>query len=272
MNAPIADGVIIGEAEGAPSGKWFELDVKGAIDWVWNMDTNEEKFLSIRISSTHPDRCIYSSLTGPPLDAPHLSVNVVKAKPEAVSSTAISPTVSPTLPPGPQPEYRIPGEALMLLATDDATIAKENPDTNLGMETTMMVNDNGTFTHDILIRFDLTEMYQTTPKSAVLALYLEQSCDSAGVFTTTSREENWNENEVTWSNAPSYDGTGGAMIGTFGSVEGGKWFGFDVYPAVSWIVVTTQSSLTFRVSSDNSKNCEYASIQGGKPPRLMLEF
>jgi len=289
-------GIVIGQAWDAKGGEWFEMDVTGVSNLIWNDDLHErasEKYLGIRISSTIVNRCLFSSSNGPPLLAPHLWITL---KDEESSSIAAASSNSAENAPVPSPSlslsltttvlaHRVPGEALLLRATDDATISKKRPNLNLGEEASLVVDDDGSLIKDILIRFDITAAYKTIPKKAVLALYIEEKCESAGIFTTTSRydadwielgdDDHWHESEVTWSSAPSFDKGkygGGTMIGMFGSVEGRKWFGFDVISALSWDTVNEQNTLTFRVSSDNGKHCRYASIQGGKAAKLMLEF
>lgn len=269
MNAPTTTaGVNIGEAWNAVSGEWFELDVTGALKWVLMHD--KQKLLSIRISSTEPRRCIFAS-TSDPGHIPHLFARFLKQDTGSTGAVAAGP-----LPPAQVSLYRQHGEALMLLPSDDATITKEEPDLVSGKEATLVVKDDGTSTQDILLKFDITEMRKTTPRSGVLMLHLPQSCMSAGVFVSTSRHGNgWTEDTVSWSTAPTfqYGGNGlGNEIGTFGELEGGKYVSFDVIRALSWDIVNYQQNLTIRISSSNGHRCEYTSKEGGQPPKLVIEF
>ena len=174
--------------------------------------------------------------------------------------------------------YRQPGEALLLFATDDATIVKESPKTNLGQESNLLVSTrsaaSGTaLTHDILLQFDIEEFRRTVPQSVVLSMYVDSTCASAGLFTSTPGIKEWAEDEVTWETAPSlHDGSGGVVVGTFGEVQGGKWIGFDVVAAFSWVMVTSSTSVTFRITSEDGGSCEYGSIQGGKAPKMIIQF
>ena len=90
----------------------------------------------------------------------------------------------------------------------------------------------------------------------------------------TKIDEDWNEDSVSWSNAPSYEadneGSGGSYIGSFGAIDGAKWTGVDVIPAFQDF--QGQRCITFRVRSDGDHQCNYASIQGDKAAKLLLEF
>lgn len=274
MNSPGANGIVIGKAYNVEAGDFFEMDVTRAIFWVWNMDTNgAKKQLSIRITSDDDNRCVFSSRDGDPLHAPNLWLTLNEAPAFAIEDTSETPPVDveeTVVLPRPA-NSRSQGEALLIFATDDATISEVSPDDNFGNNLSLIVSDDRTDTQDTLIQFDITELYKQNPRSAVLTLYVEEDCDSAGLFATTRyTDSGWNESDVTWSNAP--ESFGGTVIGTFGAVEGGQWFGFEVIGAFLWEVVQSQSTMTFRITSDNSKFCQYTSIEGGKAPKLMLQF
>jgi len=271
-NAPSGhDGIEVGQAWGAEAGEWLEMDVADAIDWAWNEGAPEnggsKKYLSVRITSNVANECVFSSSNGPIIHSPHLRIVLGQAEQSLSQASDVSAVEEP------EPSRRDQGETLLLLAADDATIVEEEPDLNLGDLASLVVDKGST----ILIRFDIAEMRRTVPTKAVLALYIGERCESAGMFGTASGFDDgrWREGDVSWSTAPAYERGGhggGTMIGTFGRVQTDQWFGFDVAKALSQDVVREQASITFRISSDNGGRCEYASIQGGKAAKLMLEF
>jgi len=269
MNAPTSStGMNIGEAWNAVSGEWFELDATGVLA------RQEQKLLSIRISSTEPKRCIFSS-TSDPGRAPYLFARFSKQEQETPALPGL--TSPPTLPPAPVPTHREHGEALMLFASDDTTISKEEPHLVSGKEATLVVKDDEFSTKDILLKFDIREMRKTTPRSVILMLHVPQNCMSAGVFVSTSRHGNgWTEDTVSWSTSPSfqYGGDGhGTEIGAFGGeLEGGKYATFNVIALMSWYTVNYQDIVTIRISSNNGHHCEYTSKEGGKPPKVVMQF
>jgi hypothetical protein len=319
-NAPVDSySLVIGQAWDVKSGEWFEMDVTGAAHWAWE----ESQSLSIHITSDVANHCIFSSSNGSPSHAPYLLVELedqaestqlvaasrptgeesslqstdeVASRPtgEADDASLLShPMSSPTSDATPSSTmqtnqaHSYDEKEMILRATSDATIIKEESDLNFGQDVSLVVDNDGIVTSDILIRFDIASVHKKATK-AVLALYTEEECESAGVFTTTScidsecNEPDWNEDQVSWSIAPSYEteeygsGTlidgGGTMIGSFGGVDGAKWTGFDVISAFQNDSAIKLSTMTFRVSSDGGHHCKYVSIQGGKAAKLMLEF
>ena len=271
MNAPTTTtGVNIGEAWNAVSGEWFELDVTGALKWVRMHD--KQSLLSIRISSPVTRRCIFAS-TNDPGHIPHLFARFSEQDAGAPATGTTSPPPAAAAAAGPRQH----GEALMLLPSDDAAIFKEEPGLISGKDDTLVVKDDGTSTQDILLKFDITEMHKTTPRSGVLMLYMPQSCMSAGVFFSTTRHGNgWTEDTVSWSTAPTfqYGGNGlGTEIGSFDEpLEGGKYISVDVMRALSWDTVNYQDAITIRISSNNGHRCEYTSKEGEQPPKLVIQF
>mmetsp|Transcript_26621 Transcript_26621/g.54297 ORF Transcript_26621/g.54297 Transcript_26621/m.54297 type:complete len:105 (-) Transcript_26621:63-377(-) len=102
-------------------------------------------------------------------------------------------------------------------------------------------------------------------------MFAQDSCETAGVFTSTPGIKEWTEDSVTWYSSPSLrDGPNGALVGTFHDVTKGQWIGFDVISALSPAVMETAPSVTFRVTSFQESACTFGSIQSGKAPKLML--
>ena len=279
MNAPITtSGVKIGEARNTVSGDWFELDVTGALKWVLLHD--KQKLFSIRISSNEPKRCIFSS-TSDDGHAPHLFARYSKQQetPAAIGSTShpdvLGSTSHPTLPSpsAPVSTSRQHGEALLLFASEDATITKEEPSLVSGKEATLVVKEDDFSTQDILLQFDITSLLKTIPRTAVLMLHAPNNCNFAGTFVS-SDGNGWTEDTVSWSTAPTFQYNGlWTEIGTFSEVlEGDKYATFDVMRALSWNTVNHQDILTFRISSNKGHHCEYTSKEGGQPPKLLLQF
>ena len=83
-------GIVTGQAWDAKGGEWFEMDVIGTSNLIWNEDLDErasKKYLDIRISSNIVNRCLFSFSNGPPLLVPHLWITL---KDEESSSIAAS--------------------------------------------------------------------------------------------------------------------------------------------------------------------------------------
>jgi hypothetical protein len=178
--------------------------------------------------------------------------------------------VTPSLPPP------VIGDFILLKATDDATVVGSNPSRNFGNEPNLLTTFDPD-TRDILdslIRFDLTELVSTPARTAVLSMYSETDCLSAGMFTTTSGNVDWTEDQVTWASAPMYEpGTrDGTSLGVFGAVQANAWNAFNVVSAINDAVKLGKSSVTFRISSGNLNPCQFTSRNGGRAPKLMVAF
>jgi hypothetical protein len=193
---------------------------------------------------------------------------VESTTPPTVESTT-PPTVESTKPP--TAAFTV-SESLVLRATDDATIYQDDPAlNNVGQMESIVVEKDGTTISDVLIRFDTSSIQDMVPQKVVLVLYVEEACASAGVFTTAyDIDPEWNDLDVSQM---SYEGgSGGTLIGSFGGVKGGKWSGLDVTSAYLDDAAFLHTAITFRGTSDNGHRCQFGSIQGGKAPKLMIEF
>ena len=170
----------------------------------------------------------------------------------------------------------VTGDFLLLRATDDATVVGNNPSKNFGKEPNLLTAfDSATRNNfDSLIRFDLTALVSTPTRTAILSLYSETDCVSAGSFSTTSGNVKWDEDTVTWGTAPSYDPTSndGTSLGVFGAVSANKWNAFDVAPAINDAIKAEKKSVTFRISSGTLNPCQFTSRNGKRAPKLMVAF
>lgn len=252
-------GVLFDTIKDVRQNMWYEIDISRAIEWQDNIsiDDSNGSFLSIRMASTESSRCLYSSMESGGAKAPVIVINYLQHE---VGH--------------PKPAT---GQFILLQADADSTISASSPNTVLSKEPTLMVEFDP-FTrniHDTLIRFDLSKTGGTDPRSAILSLFSEISCPSAGTFTTTNGDADWDESSITWSTAPEAgdaDQLNGVMIGTFGAVSKNRWHGFDVTQAIRLAILTKKKDVTFRISSGNTESCLYSSIESGREPKLMVSF
>jgi len=262
--SPVGDGYEIGTIESVQSNTWYELDMIAALSWNDSISafSSNQNVISIRISSSTSGRCMYSSMESGQAKAPYMSVRYGQSD-SIQEFSSVMPPVS--------------GQFILLRSTDDASIDATEPGANFGTEPTLKVAFDmvSRAITDVVIRFDLSELAGTMPASAVLSLYAEDDCPSAGVIMTTEGDSAWTESEVTWTTAPSYkkdDPGGGFNIGTFGQVTAHKWYGFDVVNAVKQAVSDSKSAVTFRISTTSDGECNYSSRESGRDPKLMVAF
>jgi len=247
-------GVLFGAIKEVRQHQWYEIDIARAIEWHDKISP-DGSFLSIRLASSENSRCLYSSMESGGANAP---VIVIKYLTHDVAAPKIA-----------------PGQFILLQADADSTISASNPTTVLSKEPSLKVDFDPVTRkiHDTLIRFDLSDTGGTNPRSAILSLFSEMSCPSAGTFATTEGSSNWDESTITWSTAPeASDGGNGVMIGTFGAVIKNKWYGFDVTDAIRVAILANKKDVTFRISSGNTESCLYSSKESGREPKLMVSF
>jgi hypothetical protein len=269
-SAPMADGEWLASLSTLPASEWIEVDITKALSWHDAASAFVDPYISIRIESGENSRCLYSSMESGDALSPRMVVKYMEQTVIEMSETHQGDDVKPLLPPP------VIGDFLLLKATDDATVVGSKPSSNFGNEPNLLMAFDSQ-TRDIfdsLIRFDLTELVSTPARTAVLSLYSETECVSAGMFTTTSSDSEWDEDTVNWGNAPMYEpGTqSGTSLGVFGAVEANKWNAFNVLPAINDAVKQGKSALTFRISSGNLNPCQFTSRNGGRAPKLMIAF
>ena len=270
QSAPAADGEWLASLSTIPTSQWIEVDITKALAWHDAASAFVEPYISIRIESNENSRCLYSSMESGDSVSPRMVVKYVEQAIVKMSESYQSEEAIPSLSPP------VIGDFILLKATDDATVVGSRPSNNFGSEPNLLIAFDS-YTRDIfdsLIRFDLTELVSTPARTAVLSLFSESECVSAGTFTTTSGSSEWSEDTVTWSNAPMHEpGTqDGTSLGIFGAVQAHEWNAFNVLPAINNAVKQGKNSVTFRISSGNLNPCQFTSRNGGRAPKLMVAF
>ncbi|KAL9184328.1 hypothetical protein ACHAXT_002414 [Thalassiosira profunda] len=154
-----------------------------------------------------------------------------------------------------------------LTPSDDATMVFDHPDDNFGSEDSLLVDDDSGV-YDALLRFDLSSIHVsggTSVASATLRLYCTDGSDSGGIVGRTANE-NWNEDTVTWNNAP----TGvGAPLASLGRVTKGNWYDVDITSLFSNGVASAE---TVRITSNSWNRAGYSSKEGSNSPQLVIQL
>ncbi|HBA92113.1 MAG TPA: hypothetical protein DCZ08_10335 [Anaerolineaceae bacterium] len=96
---------------------------------------------------------------------------------------------------------------------------------------------------------------------ATLKLYNISSSDIGGYFYRVN-DQSWEEETVTWNNAPAHDNT---LVASLGAVTTGTWYTVDITP-----LITTDGTYSLRVSSTSSNGADYVSKEGANPPLLEI--
>lgn len=101
-------------------------------------------------------------------------------------------------------------------------------------------------------------------QSATLRLHALNPSPFGGDFRVVD-DNSWNEQTVTWANAPA---GGIAPIASLGTVAAGSW-----YEADATSLVRGDGTVSLRVTSTSSDGADYSATEGpaGLAPQLVIE-
>jgi len=153
-------------------------------------------------------------------------------------------------------------ETITFTPIDDAQISRGSRDANFGDESLFTVDDDPR--RDGLLRFAVTGLAQRSVSRVILRLYVRDQSNSGGkAFATTS--STWNEQSVTWNNAPGF---AGSAIDEIGSVSDNTWVEFNLTT-----FVTGDGIVSLRLRSDSANRVDYAAKEfgGGFAPQLLID-
>ncbi len=235
--------------------QWYSVDVSEAVASMNGAGGQ----LTIRIRSRNPSVASYSSPQG--THPPQILMTYEYGSTEVVANadpiTTPSIVSSPHSPPDTDTQVYFP--------SDDASIVQEHPDENHGLETDLRIDqDTGVF--GALIRFDMSNININLVTSAILRLHCTDGSTTGGIFTISA--PNWDEESVTWSNAPS----AGGQLGVLGSVYAGEWYEIDISRVFANPPNSLTKALSIRISSESWNRAIYSSKEGSNPPQLLLQF
>jgi len=231
--------------------QWYTVDISEAITSLNGAGGQ----LTIRIRSRDLSTASYSSRQG--AHPPEILMSYAEAIANADPITTTSTVASSQLPPDSQ----------VYFPSDDAFIVRDYPDENHGLDTDLVIDqDSGVF--DALIRFDMSNININSVTSATLRLFCIDGSTSGGVFSTSA--PNWDEESVTWSNAPAAHGIG--VLGTLGDVYADEWYELDISEVLLNPLNSLTGALSIRISSESWNRAIYSSKEGSNPPQLLLKF
>jgi len=110
---------------------------------------------------------------------------------------------------------------------------------------------------NILIKFDVSGINGAQVISAKLRLYDVNASYKGGDFYFVS-DNSWQENTVTWTNAPAASST---LVASLGSVAVGNYYDVDLTS-----LITCDGTYSLRTSSTTSDGADYSSKEGTNPP------
>jgi len=164
-----------------------------------------------------------------------------------------TPTVTPTATQTPMISI------LTFTPVEDAYVASGSPTTNYGSATTLQV-DNSPIKH-FLIKFNVSGLNGKQISSAKLRLYNVDAASKGGDFYAVS-DTAWQEETITWNNAPAALTN---LLASLGSVSANNWYEIDITS-----LITGDGTYSLRISSTSSDGADYSSKEGTNPPQLVI--
>lgn len=248
---------------GVAADNWYSVDVM----YLFNLRLST--YATIRVESTTIGRCMFASMENKSTNAPYIVIEMEKPQSQIIGmSSSLNDESVPV--PMQQLLPMTSGEFAMVRASADSTIDAIRVNEKLGalpsLHISLSVSPRQVL--ESLIQFDLAEFQRHKPKSAMILLFPEMACHSAGRIAVTNMQKRWSEKEMNWANSPETE----FVVGTFGSVKAGHWYGFNVLKALEWAHGKGLESITFRLLSDGDYLCQFSSIDSGRAPKLVASF
>jgi hypothetical protein len=166
-------------------------------------------------------------------------------------------TMTPTFTPTATPTFS--ASSLTFLPIEDAYVVSGSPTTTYGSATTLQV-DNSPIKH-FLIKFDVSGLNGKQVVRAKLRLYNVDPSSKGGDFYAVS-DNSWQEETLTWNNAPVAQTT---LVGSIGSVSANNWYEVDLTS-----LITGDGTYSLRITSTSSDGADYSSKEGANPPQLVI--
>ena len=138
----------------------------------------------------------------------------------------------------------------------DSYVIVTSPTKNYGSRSTLKTD--GSPLENIYIKFNVQGV--GAAPSAALRFYAETS-HSVGLNIHTVSDTSWNENQITWNNAPAI----GPVIANTGPVQAGNWYLIDVSSAVSG-----DGLVSFAITNPHTTGATISSKEGSHPPELYI--
>jgi hypothetical protein len=174
------------------------------------------------------------------------------------TSTFVVPTNMATSTALPLPTSSSPSTAKVFAPVADATVRQEIPSTNYGKS--IQLRTDGSPLIRSYLRFDVQGMGGTVTK-ATLRVFANSS-SSAGYKVHKVSDITWNENTITYNNAPPL----GSVVGSMGAFAGGVWTSVDVTS-----LITGNGTISLALAGINSTAVSLVSREGGvNAPQLVV--
>jgi hypothetical protein len=174
--------------------------------------------------------------------------------PTSTATSTMTPSSTPTATATPSSTFE-----LTLAPIDDAFIMSDAPTSNYGSVTTLQV-DNSPVKH-FLLKFEVIGLNGQTVTAAKLRLYNVDPSNIGGDFYAVN-DNSWQEETLTWNNAPVALTT---PLASLGAVSASNWYEVDLTA-----LITGDGTYSLRVTSTSTGGADYSSKEGANPPQLVI--
>mmetsp|Transcript_22446 Transcript_22446/g.48834 ORF Transcript_22446/g.48834 Transcript_22446/m.48834 type:complete len:1184 (-) Transcript_22446:70-3621(-) len=154
-------------------------------------------------------------------------------------------------------------------AVGDATIESQQDIMFIGGKETLRVGRQSTWKDEFLVKFDVNFLDGKQAQAAKLRLY-SLSSSPAGGMVRVAAHNSWDEDTVTWSNAPE----SGDVLDVVGPTRPNEWIEVDVTAALA---LSQNGYVSLRITSSTTNHswpAKYSSKEGGASltPQLRVYF
>lgn len=184
----------------------------------------------------------------------------------ATATATNTPTNTPTDTPlpaathTPTPVPTSAGDTLTFVPVDDATVLLASPNANFG-QVAELETDNSPV-KNFLVKFEVAGVGQRFISSATLRLYNTNASGAGGNFHEVL-DSTWQEETITWNNAPTEEPE---VFASLGATSIGQWEEVNLTS-----IVSGDGTVSLRVTSHTSDGADYSSKEGGNAPELIIE-
>jgi len=229
------------------SGTWNELDITNALIG------NAGNFVTIIITSTSNNRVEYGTKEG--AHAPQL---ILTYEEHSMQERAYPDGC----------DYPAAVSNLVIFPADNAIIKEAEPDTNFAHMPSLSAKYGRGSRVDSLLKFTYGCVYpEKVISQAVLKLYSKNRTPRGGEVVSVLGT--WNENAVTWSNAPFSSPSTVDFHGEIGRTRKGHWVEIDV---TSVVTSMEGSDITFRIEGSRGNAAGYGSKEDGTHAPILEIF
>jgi flagellar hook assembly protein FlgD len=168
-------------------------------------------------------------------------------------------------------DFTVTGAAtttLVFVPFHDAYVQLSTPTTNYGNSSTLRVRKSGTEQMNAYMKFQATGVTGNTVVSIKIRLKVTNASSDGGTLYKVSNfypgtSDDWEENTITWGNAPPLTGS---PIASFGAVAASTTVEINITGQF-----TSNGTYSYVLINNSSDDAYYSSTEGANDPEMVIE-